>query len=217
MTLCPPWLKIYITFKMWQKRKVMERTPKCFCMALPMNANWWWHCWGGGDRPIVWVTPAGHRGITKRILGMERGLLGFDRMACCFYQSGNWRWREWGRRRTGDDWFIGWLAGYVWKCVCLWPAGHTVDDRLARPQMGQAPSAPQAAPMRPSSLHSPQPTRTKLWLPVFAVVLHRLPPCYGRVVSESEPQSFYLPGTIKLDVCLCGAAAELSLNSERSS
>lgn len=38
--------------------------------------------------------------------------------------------------------------------------GHTVDDRLARPRMGQAPSAPRAAVMCPFSLHSPQPGRT---------------------------------------------------------
>ncbi|CAB1440555.1 unnamed protein product [Pleuronectes platessa] len=37
-----------------------------------------------------------------------------------------------------------------------------VDDRLARPRMGRAPSAPQAAVMCPFSLHSPQPARTEL-------------------------------------------------------
>lgn len=44
-------------------------------------------------------------------------------------------------------------------CSCVCP-GHTVDDRLARPRMGQAPSAPRAAVMCPFSLHSPQPGRT---------------------------------------------------------
>lgn len=50
------------------------------------------------------------------------------------------------------------VCGHVCLCVCtcLCPAGHTVDDRLARPRMGQAPSAAPAAVMCPFSLHHSQ-------------------------------------------------------------
>lgn len=61
-----------------------------------------------------------------------------------------------------------------------------MDDRLARPRMGQAPSAPQAAVMCPFYLHSPQPTRPELsvLLPVCeALSLSQL---WGVFVSKSE-------------------------------
>lgn len=124
-------------------------------------------------------------------------------------------WRSWKSKR----WLIHGLpclAGWVWTCapmcmrMCLCPAGHTVDDRLARPRMGQAPSAPQAAVMCPFSHHSPRPTRPKLslWLCVWEAVFCCLFPSYGCVVSKSEPQSLYLPNTIKVEVCLGFAVAE---------
>lgn len=84
--------------------------------------------------------------------------------------------------------------------VCVCPAGHTVDDRLARPRMGQAPSAPQAAVMCPFSLHSPRPE--------LSMYVSCLLPSYGSVVSKPEPQSLYLPSTIKVKVCLGGTVAE---------
>lgn len=117
--------------------------------------------------------------------------------------------------RAADDWFMGWLAGCEWPCVC---AGHTVDDRLARPRMGQAPSAPQAAVMCPFSLHSPQARQTRAVRVIAWVCVRRagvcvcvslsLSPSYGCVVSKSEAQSLYLPSTIKVKVCLGGAVAE---------
>lgn len=119
-----------------------------------------------------------------------------------------------GRGRAGDDWFMGWLAGFVWTCtrVC---ACMCVRRAHSGWQIGKATDGPGSISTAGCCdvsilLHSPQPARPELsvWLPVRASVFRCLFPSYGCVASKSEPQSLYLPSTIKVKVCLGGTVAE---------
>lgn len=178
--------------------------------CLPTRQTWRWHCRTGKQTRglirrlrITWESTSGY---SERVPTQKTGAK--------LRQGGPLSGDERRRVEVAEehDWFMGWLASCERTCLCVCVrAGHRVDDRLARPRMGQAPSAPQAAVMCPFSLRSPQPGQTRAVRVIacacrcFFIVSF---PVTGVLFRNQSHKSLYLPSTIKVKVCLGGTVTE---------